>query len=200
MKFHPYWELVLGSKIKVKVLRTLFRYTGKRFSVRELAQLSGIAHPPVLRSLADLEGMNLIRKEKHGTANVITLNRKSNLYPILSALFRWEKEAKEKLVQRLKVLLPPVKMAVLFGSVQTGREEIGSDIDLLLVTANKKKIEDQLSELRLRITEEFGNFLSPIVLTESQFKRAKRQPYALTLAKNYKVIIGADLIKTWWKR
>lgn len=190
----------MGNKTKIKVLRTLFRYAGKRFSVRELAHLSGIAHPPVLRSLADLEGMNLVRKEKHGPANVITLNRKSNLYLPLSALFLWEKEAKEKLIQRLTVLLPPVKMAVLFGSVQTGSEEIGSDIDILLVTANKRKIQDQLSEVRFKITEEFGNFFSPIVLTEHQFKKAKKRPYALTLARNYKVISGSDLIKTWWKQ
>lgn len=198
MKFHDYWEQVLGSKVKIRILRTLFRYP-QDFSARKLAQLSGVAHPPVLKALAELEGMNILSKKGHGGAYVIELNKKSHLYPALAALFLWEKDSREKLIQRLKAELPPVKMAVLFGSVQTGREETGSDIDVLLVTNDKRKIQDQLDELRRKISDEFGNFFSPIILTERQFKKAKRLPYALTLAQDYKVITGEDLIKKWWR-
>ncbi len=199
MLFHNYWEKVLGSKVKLKVVRTLCRYPSKRFTIRELASYTKVSHTPVLKSLSDLQGMNLIRLEKHGTANLLTLNQKSYLYPLLSKLFSVESGTKEKMEQRISSLLPPVKMAALFGSIQQRRERLDSDIDLLLVAQDNKKMVQRLTgELRGTITEEFGSYLSPLIFTEEEFKRKKNTPFAKDLVKNYKVLQGKDLIKKWW--
>lgn len=191
----------MGSKVKIKVLRTLLKYPSKKFTVRELAKLAEVSHTPVLKSLADLQRMNLISLEKHGTANLLALNVKSHLYSALQELFAFEKETKTALEQKIRQTLPPVKMAILFGSVQKGNEGLGSDIDLLIVAKDKnevKNIEKRLEDYRVKIIEMFGNLLSPIILTEEEFKKKKSKPFAEDLVKDYKLIKGEDLVKKWW--
>lgn len=38
MQFHYYLETLFGSKVKIKVLRTLWKYKEKEFTIRELAK------------------------------------------------------------------------------------------------------------------------------------------------------------------
>jgi hypothetical protein len=42
MLFHNYIETLFGSKVKVKALRTLWRFKEKEFTIRELAKFLGI--------------------------------------------------------------------------------------------------------------------------------------------------------------
>jgi predicted transcriptional regulator len=52
--FHNYIETLFGSKVKVKVLRTLWRFKEKEFTIRELAKFLGISHTGVKKALDDL--------------------------------------------------------------------------------------------------------------------------------------------------
>lgn len=198
MLIHHFWEIVLGSKVKIKILRVLSKYHAKKFTIRELARLTHTSHTPVLKSLPDLQEMNLIRLEKHGTANLLTLNTKSHLLPILSSLFRTETDTKQELKRELAKLLPQTKMTALFGSIAKETEIMNSDIDLLIVTDAKKKIEAAIDEARKEITEKFGNLLSPKIFTEAEFKAKRNQPFAKDLSKRYEIISGKDFIKKWW--
>lgn len=198
MQFHNYLEKTIGSKVKVKILRALFRHPSKKFTARELAASISATHTPVLRSLGDLQGMNLIRLEKHGTANVLELNTACHLHPILKDLFSFEQQTLEHAVNRLKTALPPVEMAALFGSLQTGTEQMDSDIDIIIVTEDKAKTENELDAKHPEIIKEFGNLISPIILNLHEFKRKKDTPFAKDLAKNYTLIKGKDLIARYW--
>src|SRR3989338_854394 len=195
MLIHNFWETVLGSKVKIKILRVLSTYPIKRFTVRELARLAQSSHTPVLKSLPDLQEMNLIRMEKHGTANLITLNPKSKLVLHLKNLFATETSFKDELKKKIAKIVPKSEMIVLFGSVARGNEKMNSDIDVLIISNNKKKIEYYINEARKKITEEFGNLISPMILTEKEFKAKQNQPFAKDLIKSYEIISGKDLIK-----
>ncbi len=199
MLLHLYWENVLGSKVKVKILRALCRYPTKRFTVRELARIIETAHTPVLKSLTELQEMNLIRMEKHGTANMITMNSKSHLYNNLTAIYNLEKDTTKQLKEKIKKLIPKVAMIALFGSIAQKMEKAGSDIDLMIVVDDKEKMKDAIDNARREITDEFGNLLSPIILTLSEFKKKKSLSFAQEAMKNYEIILGDDLIKRWWK-
>lgn len=198
MLIHHYWEKALGSKVKIKILRVLCRYPHKKFTVRELSRLIHTAHTPVLKSLPDLQEMNLIRLEKHGTANLLTFNTKSHLFSLLSSLFITENGTKQELKRLLATLLPRTKMIALFGSICTETETANSDIDLLIVANTKKKIEKDIDEMRKNITDKFGNLLSPKIFTEAEFKANKNKPFAKDLINGYEIISGKDLIKKWW--
>lgn len=89
-------------------------------------------------------------------------------------------------------------MVALFGSIAKALESVDSDIDILIVAENKKEIMSKIDERRNKIITEFGNLLSPLILTELEFKRKKNTPFAKDLIKNYEIIQGEDLIKKWW--
>lgn len=198
MLLHHYWEKALGSKVKVKILRVLCKYPSKRFTIRELARLIHCTHTPVLKSIPDLQEMNLIRLEKHGTANLLTFNTKSYLFSLLHSLFIAETSTKQELKKELATLLPETKMVALFGSICAGTETAHSDIDLLIVTNTKKKIKKEIDEMRKNMTDKFGNLLSPKIFTEAEFKANKNKPFAKDLINSYEIISGKDLIKKWW--
>lgn len=198
MLYHQYIETVLGSQVKIKMLRALLRHPSKKFTIRELAKFIGVTHTPVLRSMKDLQGMNLINLEKHGTANLLALNTSSHLYPILNSLFSFEHETLKNLINKLRALLPPIETAVLFGSLQKGAEKIDSDIDLLIITENKKEVKQALDKNQARFIQEFGNILSPILLTLSEFKKKKSAAFAKEVIKDYTLIKGEDMIRRHW--
>lgn len=195
---NKYLEKVLGSKVKVKVFRAMLKFPDKKFTVRELAKFISVSHPPILRSLHELEGMNLISVERHGQSNLLTFNKNSYLYNILKKLFRAEEKTKQELISIIKSNLPKVEMVVLFGSIQKGNERMRSDIDLLIVTGDKKLIKKTIEAINFKLSKIFGNTISAIILTKKEFKTKKNKPFAKTLITSYSVIKGKDLIKEHW--
>jgi len=198
MLIHNFWEAVLGSKVKIKILRVLSKYPTKKFTIRELARLMHCAHTPVLKSLSDLQGMNLIGIEKHGTANMIHFNTQSHLAAPIQKIFATETDLKSELKQKISKIVPKAKMVALFGSMVQGNENMNSDIDVLIITNDKNKMKRALEEARKNLSEEFGNLISPLVLTEKEFKTSKNRPFAQDLKYNYEIIAGEDFIKRWW--
>lgn len=200
MLYHNYLERVLGSRVKVMVLRALFRFPGKKFTVRELAAFVGASHTPILRLLSDLRGINIITTEKHGTAHLVSVNKDSYLYIPLQQLFLVEKKTKERLISTIRSFLPSVKMAILFGSIQGGNEDMDSDIDLLIVTEHKNRMKAVLDHNRHTIARIFGNIPSAVILTEKEFKHKANKPFAVDILKGYTLIKGKDLVHRYWKK
>ena len=77
MRYQNYIENILGSKIKIKILRLLVRYENKEFTSRELAKLANTSHTSVLRIINDLEANNIIKKEFYSRAHKIKINKSS---------------------------------------------------------------------------------------------------------------------------
>lgn len=198
MKIHNYLEEVLGSRVKIKVIRAMLRFPDKKFSVRELAKFVGVTHTPILRSLDELQGMNLINVERHGQSDILTFNKNCYLYNALKSLFEQEQKTKNDLIQLIKSHLKSAQTIVLFGSMQKGTETLRSDIDLLIVTSEKNKMTDEVQTLNSKLAKEFGNVVSQIILTEKQFRSKKNKAFAKTLINNYLVIKGKDLVRRYW--
>ena len=193
MLFSKYIETLLGSKVKVKILRALFRFQTKTFTSRELANHIYVSHTAVLNSLTDLQGMNIIKIESHGTSNLITLNKESYLYDELKNLFDFEHETLQNLKAELQEISIKAKSVVLFGSVVKKKEKFNSDIDLLIITQNKSRANDIISKKQEIYSKKFGNVISAYIMTENEFKRKRNTPFVKDLLKDYVVIHGEKL-------
>ncbi len=195
MLFHNYMEKILGSKIKIKILRSLYRFPKKDFTTRELAKFIGASHSGVLKALRDLEEMNLISVGTHGKAYMLKLNEKSFLAKNVLGIFDTEEKTAEHLIQELKkstVDLAATSIA-LYGSIVKKTESPLSDIDLLIITDEKEKSEEKISGLQKRFSEAFGNAISPYFLTIKEFKEKKNTKFIRDILKNHVHIRGKRL-------
>jgi predicted nucleotidyltransferase len=183
----------MGSKVKVKILRALFRFQTKTFTSRELANHIRVSHTAVLKSLEALQGMNIIKIESHGTSNLITLNQESYLYDELKRVFDFEFKTLQNLKEEIKKALPKAKSIALFGSIAQKKEKINSDIDILIITKNKAEANEIITKKQELFSKKFGNIISANVMTEKEFKRKRNTAFVKDLLKNYVLIKGDKL-------
>lgn len=192
MLMHNYMEIVLGSKVKIKIIRTMFRFPGKTFTGRELAGLINTSSMAVSKSIKDLISINLVSLEHHGQSNLLKLNKNSYLFEHLNNLFLSEKLTINKLKEKIgnNLNLPYIKKAAIFGSFAEGKEKMDSDIDLFIITDKKELTDEIIQKLQKKINIEFGNVLMPYIMTKEEFKSKKNKPVIKNIIKNNILIIG----------
>ncbi|MBI2656741.1 nucleotidyltransferase domain-containing protein [Candidatus Woesearchaeota archaeon] len=193
MLFNAYLEALLGSKVKVKILRALLRFETKTFTLRELAGHIKVSHTAVLKSLGDLQGMNIIKIESHGTSNLITINKESCLYKELKGLFDFEVQTIQQLKEEIKKILPQAKSVALFGSIAMKREGLDSDIDVLVITQDKSKINEIIAKNQEAFSKQFGNVISAHIMTEGEFNRKRNTPLVKGILESHILIEGDEL-------
>jgi predicted nucleotidyltransferase len=165
---HKYLETLLGSKTKIKILRTLNKHKGKEFTIRELSDYINTSHTGVRKALQDLYEMNTVTLQTAGRSHTVHINEKSHLTPLLSSLFRYEENTVQELQKDIKKHLcnqPIIESVKIFGSVAQGKEKPRSDIDLLVVTSDTEKAEEIITQLQIYCNNKYGNPVMPRIVT-----------------------------------
>jgi predicted nucleotidyltransferase len=195
MQFHNLIEALLGSKVKVKVLRTLWRYREKEFTIRELAKFLGISHMGIKKVLDELEKTNAITVRTLGRSYAFKLNVNSYAASIVERTFELERQALSELKDTIKRKMksPLVTSVALYGSVVEGRETPRSDIDLLIVTNHKEKAEDIVAELQKDVSNRFGNSISAYYVREEDLQKRRNEPPIKQAVRNHALICGNPL-------
>ncbi|MBI2136290.1 nucleotidyltransferase domain-containing protein [Candidatus Woesearchaeota archaeon] len=193
MLFNLYLETLLGSKVKLKILRVLIRYPTKKFTLRELANHINTSHTAVLKTLKDLQGMNIIRLENHGRSSLLTLNIESCLYPSLVELFSNETATLASLIKKIKKILPGAKSIALFGSISKRQEMPDSDIDILVITKDKKQARDIIAKNQEEFSKLYGNVVSAYIMTENEFKIKRKTDFGKSILEGNILIKGDPL-------
>lgn len=195
MLYRNYLEMLFGSKVKVKILRTLNRYRGKEFTTRELAQFLDVSHMGVRRVLPDLYRMNAIQIKVIGKSHTVSINPESYVTNLVEEVFRIEEETLAQLVEILKKGLsdPTIASAMIFGSIARGEEEPLSDIDLFILTNDKEKAEITISKLQREVSNRFGNAISPYILSEEDLSGEDKFQILDEIRKNHIIVFGKPL-------
>lgn len=178
MLFHDFLETLLGSKVKIKVLRTLWKHKEKEFTMRELAKFLGLSHVGIRKVLAELEKTNVIAMRTLGRSHAFKLNTNSYAASIVEEVFSREAEALSALqhMLRKKLEASPVITAALFGSIVEGEETSLSDIDLLVVTNRRVEVEEVIASLQQDVSKRFGNSISAYYVSEEDLLRKRGNP------------------------
>ena len=195
MIYHNYLEMLLGSRVKVKILRTLCRHRGKEFTVRELADFLDVSHMGVRKALNDLYEMNAVRVRVIGKSHTIALNAESYAANLADKTFKMEEETLGELVKLLgRRLSGPTTVSVLiFGSIARGEEEPLSDIDLFILTEDKEKAEVAVSELQGEVSRRFGNAISPYILSGEDLADKDKVQILEEIQRKHLVVCGKPL-------
>jgi predicted nucleotidyltransferase len=182
MKWHNALDDILGSTLKIRILRVLSK-GGHIFTGRELARLVGYSHTQTNSALAELEMSGLVIKRHVGNANAYSLNDNNLLISrIIIPAFRIEERLIQDLANRFfEGIGKDLISIMLFGSAARGEEVEGSDIDLILVVkdgSDLDKLDVKVSEISLESAASFGGLISPILLTETEYANKKRSKNA----------------------
>jgi len=173
MKFNQPLDQILGQQSKVRILRLLSSKPGQ-FTIREISRRIDLTVPNISRALKELEEQAIVISQKAGRAILYTLNQNHYLVSnIILPMFEKESEAVKSLTEFLKKNLNgKVISVILFGSIAKKEEKAISDIDMLFVIDNRsntQKIEREILEKNPEIIHLFGNPISPLVMTISEF-------------------------------
>ncbi|MBU4246251.1 MAG: nucleotidyltransferase domain-containing protein [Nanoarchaeota archaeon] len=182
MQFRNFAENLLGSKVKVKLLKYLIS-EGAITSEREISRIIGASSGAVNRTLKEFSDLNLIRSTRIGNVTAWQLNEKSYAYSYITNFFNKLKSREEPIselgrdISKALADTSGIKKAILFGSVAEGRELPESDIDLFILIENEKSrggIQSAIGALNELCLQKYGNILSLYVLTPNEVKEQKK--------------------------
>lgn len=193
MRYHHYLEKLLGNKTKISLLRTLYKIPDKVWTSRSLAKFIGTYNTTILDNLSDLAEMGVLHIGNYGRGKTIQLNKQSFIFAeVIKPLFEKEEKSLAVLINKLKSLFnkADLELMVLFGSLVSHEEKPNSDIDLLIVTKNKKQMEEIITQRQGEIAVQFGNELSPYILSPSEFKGKQNTPFIKDIKKKQIILAG----------
>jgi len=156
------------------VLAVMLGAPGELLTGREVARRARVSPPRAIEALRDLEAERLCFQRRAGRASLWSLNANHFLAKRLAPLADLEAAPKKALIDLLERRMGGAEEAYLFGSVAQGREEPGSDIDVLLVFASdraRSRWKEGLNDLQDTILALFGNHLEAIAYTRAAVSR-----------------------------
>jgi predicted nucleotidyltransferase len=146
-------ENLFTSKNRVKILLFLLFEKSETY-IREVSNLTKISPGAVKKEMDNLNSMGIIYMKK----GKIELNQDCMIIQDLKNIFIKTDYIFEPIKSAIKEA--PIKFAVIFGSIATGKDKTSSDVDLLIISNLKQ---DKIFNM-LRIAEKsIGREINTIV-------------------------------------
>lgn len=195
MRFNGFMEDLLGSRVKVKLLRAFCKYQGKEFTLRELGRLLQVSHAGVGKAILDLEQTNAVRVRTIGRSSVYSLNKESYASRVATTVFRMEEQVLEGLVKVLKRVMnhPAIISSAIFGSVAQRKETAFSDIDLLVITERRDTAEDVVMKAQREVAKRFGSALSPYYVSPKELHKKRNSALVKGILQDHILVHGKAL-------
>ncbi|MEX2154553.1 MAG: nucleotidyltransferase domain-containing protein [Gemmatimonadaceae bacterium] len=193
----------LGTRAKVACLRVLAT-TSASLTQRDVARRAGTQHRSSQLALDELVALGVVHRTQGGRDFLVRLNDSYYLSDTLRQIFRAEAQGFLTLRTGLAAVVSQIQRSarplsvVLFGSVARGDDKPGSDLDILVISADAAGIETTLARLdtaRDQLESRFGYALRPIAYTVSDARRRWRrhEPPLPEIVRDHIAIVGAPL-------
>ncbi len=124
---------ILFSEYRRRVLGLLLLHPEERFHVREIARLTNTTAGTLHRELSKLAKANVLLRELSGNQVYYQANRNFPIYAELTSILKKTSGLVDILFDSLASLAEKIEVAFVFGSVAKGTENLGSDIDVLVI-------------------------------------------------------------------
>jgi len=158
--------------VRQRVLAILLLQPDSGFHLRDLARQTGSHAGTLARELERLVQTGLLLRSEQGNQVRYQANRQSLLFPELAAIFRKTHGVVPQLREALAPLGDGVRLALVFGSIASGTESAGSDIDLLVLGDVGFAA---LAKALFPLHEALGREVNPVLHSPQEFAaRAKR--------------------------
>jgi predicted nucleotidyltransferase len=124
---------LLFKDYRRRVLGLLLLHPDKKYHVREIARLTGTVAGTLHKELTKLAEAGLLIKEVSGNQVQYSANRNCPIFEELASILRKTSGLVDVLADSLAPLADKIEVAFVFGSVASGKETTGSDVDVLVI-------------------------------------------------------------------
>jgi len=179
------------SPYRRQLLARLLLRPDEQFHVRELARMTGISAGSLHRELKAMSKSGLLLREKIGQQVFYRADTRCTIYEELAAIFRKTLGLASLLRNALSPIAGKIQLAFVFGSMASGRQKPGSDIDVcVLGDVTLLEVVKALSSVQ----ETLGRELNPVVMTAKKFadQAAKRDRFVMRVLGEPKVFVNGN--------
>ena len=159
---------LLFKDYRRRVLGLLLLQADKRYHVREIARLTGTVAGTLHKELARLADAGLLLKETVGNQVLYGANQDCPIFEELASIFRKTSGIADVLADALKPLSDKIVAAFVFGSMASGKETAGSDVDLLVIGGAGFS---EVAEAVYSAQEVLGREINPKVYSMDEWKQ-----------------------------
>ena len=180
-------ELMFGS-YRRKLLGLLLLRPDERFHVRELARMSAISAGSIHRELKAMAEAGLLIRAQVGNQVLYQADQNCPIYEELASIFRKTGGLADLVRVQLDALSDKISIAIVFGSVASGRQNSTSDIDILVLgDIELIDVVKVLSPLGQTLRRE----INPVVMTADKFAEhiRKNDRFALRVVEEPKIFV-----------
>ncbi len=183
-------RLLFGS-VRRDVLALLLGRPDERFYLREILRAAGGGSGAVQRELKQLVDAGLLTRETRGHQVYFSANREAAVFPELQAIVEKTTGAVDVLRTTLAPFLGRIDVALVYGSVATGRATVRSDVDLLIVgKASLQEVVPALRQAEQRLGREVNPSMYPVREFREKLKRGL--PFLKRILAGPKVFVVGD--------
>jgi predicted nucleotidyltransferase len=183
----------LFSSVEQRVLALLFGQPDRRFQSSELVRLARSGNGATQRVLARLVGAGLVMITQVGNQKHYQANRESPVFAELHGLIVKTVGLVEPLRRALAPLADRIDLAFAFGSIASGRDRAGSDVDLFIVSETLSHFD--VFEACTELERELARPVNPTIYTTEEWRtrRATEGSFAARVAARPRLfVIGSD--------
>jgi len=185
-------ELMFGA-YRRKLLGLLLLSPDDRYHVRELARMTEIPAGSLHRELKAMADAELLIREQVGNQVLYRADRSCEIFDELASIFRKTTGLAYLLRDELDAISDKIDIAIVFGSLASGRQNSSSDVDVLVLGSLKLiEVVKALSPLSQTLKRE----INPIVMTSDEFSSliGKNDRFALRVVEEPRIfVIGDDV-------
>ena len=186
----------LFSPYRRRVLAVLLLRPDEQFHVRQLERMTGVSAGSLHRELKAMAEAGLLLRERIGNQVSYQANTDCSIYEELATIFRKTMGLTSILHDALSELDNKVKVAFVFGSMASGRQTAGSDLDIcVLGEASLREVVKALSPVEETLQRE----INPVVMTPGKWSEpvAKQDRFATRVLSEPMLIVkgGANSLR-----
>jgi len=162
---------LMFSAYRRGILAQLLLRPDEAFHVRELERMTGIPAGSLHRELKALYEAGLLSRSRQGNQLRYCADRSSPIYEELAGIFRKTAGLADVLRVALRPLADRIAVAFVFGSMATGVQHAGSDVDILIIgRVSLLDVVKALGQAQERLARE----MNPVVMSKKKFLDARK--------------------------
>lgn len=182
---------LLGSRIRINILKLLIFNPKKEYYIREIERLIKGPFDPVRRELIHLESIGLLKSRISGRQKYYCVNMKHILFPEFKSMILKTVGIGDTIKNSVKDR-NDIIMAFIYGSYAKNAENAESDIDLFVVgEISSKDLQEIVSDIESQTKREINPTVYPV--KELKEKHRAQNHFILSVFKEPKIFLkGAE--------